>query len=509
METGLGWLGVGIGIIGCLAVFGLIGGYKRGAGEHKIDWLCASAAFVITIIFWLIGLRIRALLSIEEGLAYGWLTGGLTGTAVVLTSARLISAALKSTLREKRLAALFYGFAALFAVSLVFSIFIDDLVNSLMGVALASIMVGILQLGMRTESSPINLGSWTLFSITLATAVIFSIKHYDSEMFSQRWAMPILIALTALLANYVAIELSSLGSLRQNPGKFYCIAIFISALLTAALTAIYSWKVFETWSLLEVVAIGLGIASVVAWLMASVSNPDTSRKAFFVSALLMVAFVTAVFKLWAGLGVAIGLIAAWAIALPVSGETDHNDDGLGKISLVLQIILCFGLAMLLYRLFLSEYISLGLRRTGLQTHYTFIAATIGALIPFLFSRHASQPDWLSRYSQAFALGVVAAMSPLAIFVLWQLNAVLGLIFGLAMAIIFAAITWQPQEHNPLKIGLFAIGAELVAIQFIKPLLDFELTRAVRIWVLVGLVVIFAVYFALCGLRNGLSRRTEE
>lgn len=509
METGLGWLGVATGIIGCPAIFGLVGGYKRGSGERKIDWLCAGAAFVITIIFWAIGMQTRALLSLGEGLAFGWLIGGLTGTAVILLSARLISAAMKSSLREKRLATLFYGFAALFAVSLVFCLFTEDLVNSMMGVAIASIMVGILQLGLRDSSSPISLDTWALFSITLAAAVIFSARHFDDILFSLRWSMPILVALTALLADYAAIELSSLGSLRQKPGKSYCITVLISATLIAALAAVYSWKVFNTWQLLSVVAVGLGIAGIVVWLAASVHNLNSSRQAFAVCAILMVAFVASAFKLWAGLGVAMGLIAAWAVVLPVSRESEQNDNGLRRIGCMLQIMLCFAVSILLYRLFVTEYTSLGLKSTGLHTHYIFIAATVGAVLPFLYIQPASRPGRCSRFCWTFTFGISAAVSPLAIYILWQINAVLGLSFGVTMAIIFGAIVSQSQEHIPLKVGFFALGAQLIAIQFVKPLLDIDLSRAVRIWALVGLVVILTIYFALYGMRSEMSGRTEE
>lgn len=509
MEIGIGWLGVGLGIIGCLAIFGLVGGYKREQSEHKIDWLCAGSAFVITIVFWVIALQTWAFLLLNQSYAFGWLIGGLTGTVVLIASARLISAAGNASLRKKRLAGLFYGFAALFVVSLMYCLHGDEAVAPLMGVATAAVMVGILQICMRAPSSPVKLDLWALYTVTLAVAVIFSIKHFDSTLLSIRWAMPILVALSALLANYVAIELSALGALQQNPGKSYCVTVLISALLLAAMVAVYSWEVFCTWPLMAVVGIGLGIAAAIAWMSASVSNPEINNKAWFVCALLMVAFVTSVFKLWAGLGVAMGLIAAWAVSMPISGETEQTDRRLYRINLGLQTMICFGLAILLYRLFVSEYVSLGIRRSGLHTHYVFITATVGVFLPFLFAQQLKRLNWSSRLSHALAVGIVAAGAPFAMFVCWQLNAVLGLCFGLIMAILFCTIMARPQEYNPLKVGFIAIGAQLVSIQFIKPFLDIELSRAVRGWSLAGLLILAAIYLAFSGLRGEASGHVEE
>jgi hypothetical protein len=516
VSVGLGWLGVGVGAVGCVALYLMAGGSARPSGQEDVGsdrksaWLCAAATLALTIIAWAIAMQRREPYSTGQGLALGFLIGGVTGAVAILLSFRLSQIAGGASTRAKRLASLSNVFYALFAVSLVYSLFTGNPWEPLIGFAMGAAMAAILHTYVPSSSldelrmprmMPVRTETWALFAITIAAAVLLSVKHFDSTQLRMWWPLPILVATTALVANYVAIELGSLGKLRENAGRSYLVSLLISAVLIIGLSALYSWRIVHTWQLLEVVAVGLGIGTVIAWLAASISSGSGGSEAGAVCVLLVAAFVTVAFKLWSGLGVAIGLIAAWSIAIPALGESAEDREGnpLGLIPEALGWTLYLGLMVLLFRLFVGQYAH-ELRGTDLQVHYTFIGAMLGAVLPFMFAGSITRlRDARAPLLGIALMGLAAAASPLLLFVLWQAKAVMGFSFGLTAAAAFMMLARLSDGDKRYSIGLLAVGAQLVAIQFVGPLLQMELTRAVRIYVLAGAVMLGVVWLALSSL----------
>lgn len=349
-------------------------------------------------------------------------------------------------------------FLALFAASLTYLIFHGYPQTAMIGFAIGAAMAGIL--AYYSCESPGLIQSWALFSVALAAGTVLAVEHFNDFTQRQWWPLPILLATSILVSGLASIGLS--GRLRR-------ISAIVAPVLVIILSALYAWRVYHDWQLLAVVAVGIVIAGLVRWLDASKPNPA-------MSALLVIAFVTAAFKLWAGLGIAVGLLAMWSVI-------SENKKSMQVIPL--------GLAFLLLKLFTHQYAS-ALRATDLQVHYSLVGAALGILVPFLL-----MPK--DRRSTAFIalIGLAMAVSPLLLCVIWETKAVFGYLFGLTAALIVQMLMNEERR----SIGLLVIGAQLAAIQFINPLLLLELTRVHRVWVLGIVVVAGAIALAF------LQRRT--
>ena len=248
MNVGLGWLGVGVGAVGCVATYLLAGGGAAlrtdadTARNRQIAWLAAGVTLVVTLFLWLIAMQRRAPFSPGQGLALGFLIGGVTGTIAILLSFRLSEIiAGADSIRSARLGSLSNAFYALFAVSLAYSLFTSNPREALMGFAMGAAMAAILHAYMQRISSdplPVSTEAWAVFTITIAAGILLAMGHFDAVQLRMWWPVPILIATSICVADYIGIELASLGTLKDNPGRSFLAASVIAAVLVAALTAI-------------------------------------------------------------------------------------------------------------------------------------------------------------------------------------------------------------------------------------------------------------------------------
>lgn len=507
MNVGLGWLGVGVGAVGCVATYMMAGGrMPSSAGDEtarnrRIAWLAAGTTVVLTLIFWAIAMQRRVPFSPGQKLAFGWLIGGLTGTVAILLSFRLSEMALQQTqhadtsLRSRRLIALSNLFYGLFAVSIVYAIFANDVWDAMSGFAMGAAMAAILHTGTQCATSrtlPISSETWALFAITIAAGVILASEHFDVTQLRAWWAMPILLATTITVASYIGIELASIGRLREKVGASHALAALVASVVIMGLAAIYAWKLYGQWQLLEVVVVGLGIAAVIGWIAAAlVRDPSEAAgmEAGAACVLLVAAFATVAFKLWAGLGIATALLAAWTIAIPSLGDRESN----GHVRDTLIWPLYLGLSIVLFKLYIQAY-GADLHRSDLGIHYTFIGAMLGVITPFILAAAIARvrQEWPEQYSiGAVALiGLVAAASPLIPSVLWEARSGMGFVFGLTAAMVFMLLS-QFSADTKYSVPLLVIAGQLTAVQFTRLIIDFEATRAVRIWVLaiVGALVV--------------------
>jgi hypothetical protein len=221
--------------------------------------------------------------------------------------------------------------------------------------------------------------------------------------------------------------------------------------------------------------------------------------------LLAVAFAVATFKLWSGLGIALGLLAAWPVALFLAGS--------GERTRALRGFLILGLVILLFRLFLERYHS-DIGAADLRIHYTFIGALLGAIIPFTFistlsrMRSLAEPGTRVEAQIAF-IGLIAALSPILLYLVWDIKVVLGFVFGLTAAIAFLLMVGLSRDESILarcSVALLVIGSQLAAITFTGPLTQLELTRGVRILVLAVIVLIAAVWLVMTAIWSARRAR---
>lgn len=507
MQTALGWVGVGVGFAGWVATWLMAMRSARAAAPDEGEraerpWSAGLMVVAITLVFWAISMQQSQPFSPGQRLGLGFLIGGLLGGIALLTIIPTTGSA-----RAGRLAAHSMAFCALFGVSLVYLIFRSYPQPSLLGFAIAAAMTGIVAYYYLPISLPSGSHAeiYSILGITLAAAVALAVEHFDSVSLRASWPLPILIATTAIVTSYIGSEVGMLRSLRERRGASYIVSIAISSGLLVALSTIYAWRIAGDWHLLEVIAAGVGGAVVVAWLSASLVNGTSSGKlqASAMLALIIVALAVVAFKLWAGLGIAVGLLAAYSVALPAFADVRLDSDSLSR---GMRFALSFGLTIVLYRLF-DELYRVDLRTTDLRIHYTFIGALIGAILPFLFVAPLDEIRERASCSGACALakvaiiGLIAASAPIALLVIWGLKAVLGLVFGVTAAAAFAGLVQLPSTERENVIGAYSpilliIGAQLMAITFTGPINEIELTRTVRIGVLAAAGLIGIIWLVI-------------
>ncbi len=505
MNVGLGWLGVGVGAVGCAAAY-LMAGWRapslhdeETARNRRIAWLSAGVTLVLTLVFWGLAMQRRVPFSPGQKLAFGWLIGGVTGAVAILLSFRLSEMiADDSPPRSARLAALSNLFFALFAVSLAYSIFANDVWDPMLGFAMGGVMAAILHTYTQYVASKtlaIGTETWTMFAITIAAGVVLSSEHFDATQLRVWWALPILLATTITVASYIGLELASIGRLRENAGASFVVAASVASVIVIGLTAVYAWKLYSQWQLLEVVVVGVGIAAIIGWIAAALARDQSEAsgmEAGAACALLVAAFATAAFKLWAGLGIATALLAAWTIAIPSLGDRENG----GRVRGALTWPLYLGLSIVLFKLYIEQYGG-DLHRSDLGIHYTFIGAMLGVITPFVLAAALARVRETCARECAIAgvglVGLVAAASPLVPSVLWEARSGMGFVFGLTAAMVFMLLT-RLSGDKKYAVPLLVIAAQLVAVQFTFLLIDFEATRAVRIWVLAVVGALALLWF---------------
>ncbi|MHB9037231.1 MAG: hypothetical protein ACYC64_11250 [Armatimonadota bacterium] len=534
MEVGLGWLGIGVGAIGVVFTYLMAAGlagpeeYPDLAGDRRRAWLSAGLTLVLTLLFWGVSMRRTVPFSPGQTLGYGFLIGGIAGALACILAFRFESRlAAESSYRRPSLAANSMAFFGLASVSLTYLIFHGFPQMALIGFSIGTAMAAVLRYftqSVRSDRSAMLTELWAIFTITLAATIVLAVYHFDKDSLRMWWALPILIGATVCIASYVAIEVGAMPRFGDRPAAPYVASVLVAAALTIGLAAIYAAYVVQSWQLLGVVAVGIGVFALIAWLVGSFITSDNRAgglEAASASVLLVIAGAVVAFKVWSGLGIGIGLIAAWVTVIPAMALRNERESTEAR---ALLTSLALGLAIVLFRLFVETYRS-DLGSADLRIHYTFVGALLGAIAPFIFASSLMRLKVLSgRYQPTGAdlcalsgvatIGFLAAASPLVLFAVWQIKAVLGFAFGLIAAQAFLLLVQlydSSTERRELSmtfysISLLVIGAQLVAIQFVRPLVDWESTRATRVWVLVIAAAIALVWLLVTGIAARRSAR---
>jgi hypothetical protein len=504
MQIGLGWLGLAVGLAGCVIAYLLsradVGTEESGA-EPISPWPVVSLVAVITIVFWALGMQRRQPFSPGQSMAIGFLIGGLCGTA-----AAFLATTLKlSTTRARQMGVLSMCFLGLFATSLACVVFHGCPEWAILGVGAGGLMTAVIGLALKRES--VLTGVFGTFTLSTSAAIIFAINHFDRPGQRTWWAVPILIAASVGLTAFVGVVIGAFGRFSENPGRSASFSALVSSLLVLGLGAIYAWKIVGQWQLFGVIAAGIGVAAIAAWVALAATRADDDAgltQAGAVSAVLAVALVVVAFKLWAGLGLAVGLLAAWVVLIPLLGLVEVGAAPAGANAV--RGLLMFVTSALMFRLFIEFYRS-DLRGVDLRIHYTFIGAILGVLMPRVVSscRRGCAGPWCTAVGMGF-LGLVAAAAPIALFLIWGIKAAMGLVFGLTAALALGYVE-SLRDVTKLRTETFlALAAQWSAIVFIGPLLEIELTR---LWRIAILAVVFALAVVWVFISGMFSRRAAQ
>ncbi len=540
MDVGLGWTGVGVGAAGFVLAYLMASAAAR--GERTADpedtrraWFAAGLTLVLTVVFWAIGMRTRDPFSLGQTLVWGFLIGGLAGTVMCVLSCRFSRLAAGS-LRANSIAMNSTIFFALFAAALTYTLFHSYPINAMIGFAMGAVMAGILRTLTRVAGETKEdwtMHAWAIFSTLVAAGTVLSFEHFDDSTKRWWWPLAILMATTVAVASLVANEIAArrrdtASQAEDRPagsGASAALAGLVACLITLGLTAIYSWRLFHSWSLLEVAAVGVGMAALSAWMIAVSSRRNSTWGIDSATGCLMlvVGFIVVTFKLWSGLGIAIGLIAAWSVLIPVLALRRPGDDE--TLPKGLSYVLLLGLAALLFRIFIEH--GSGLSGGELRVHYTFIGAIIGAMLPLMLASsayrisdcvHRRQGVWSIVWALAGAvsLAVIAVAAPIVIYLIWETKAVLGLMFGLVVSCAFLLLTYlfhagAPPDQRGVSLAdrspaLLLLGAQLAAIQFTWPLQEIETTRLLRAEVLGVAAVLALAWFLVTGICSSRGER---
>lgn len=508
MEIGLGWLGLAVGVVGFAAAYISARSeapQEKPASEEVSPWATALLAAIITIALGAVAMLRQPPFSTGQSLGYGVLIGGLVGTAAILACARLSG----TITRTRQLAALCVCFSGLIAASVAYVLFSGNSEWAMLGVGAGAVLCGILGLAFGSGSTESRLsGIFCVYTLTTSAAVIFAVHHFSQAALRFWWPIPILLGATIGLAAFVGIAVGALTGGQDKPGRSSALSALVASLVVIGLSAIYAWRIVHQWQLLWVVAAGIGAAAIVAWVASSCARTEDkalAKQMAAACAVLAIALVVVSFKLWAGFGIAIGLLSVWAVLIPLYGlAKDQESSKLSGAAVNAVGGLAYLVAsVLLFRLFLELYRS-DLGGSDLRIHYTFIGAILGVLTPGILSirplRETGGP-WSKTLGIAF-VGLVAAAAPVALLLVWEIKAVMGFVFGLTAAL---ALCYADSLDNARRMQVeasLALGSALAAVVFVNPLLQFEMTRGSRIVVLGAVLVVTIAWVLVSGALSG-------
>lgn len=130
--------------------------------------------------------------------------------------------------------------------------------------------------------------------------------------------------------------------------------------------------------------------------------------------------------------------------------------------------------------FFAEVYPLRTPRADLYTHYTFVGFLLGATIPVMLMRWMEQKR---HFVRDLEVGFWSAVVPVILGAVWGVKAVAGYLAGG-----IASVLLVPPFNSPTLFAGFATALPLTAL--VEPASD--LPRKIRIWILVGAAIAFAI-----------------
>ncbi|UCH34774.1 MAG: hypothetical protein JSV65_20030, partial [Armatimonadota bacterium] len=409
-------------------------------------------------------------------------------------------------------------------LSLVLLLFRGDPVDALLGCAFGVVMVaGVLRVMIPDEGTPEGSGqqgtngcpvipaveAGAILAVILAAGCALGVYHFHDSALRGWWAYPLALAALWTVGHVVANIASASRSAAKYPLLSLAAAGVLSAILVLVVGMRLAGKLEPVESLGLLLAGGVVTAALVAWLGFSVEKLTWLRamQSYALAGVLVIVLVVLSFKLLAGFGAAVALLAAWAIAATTLGLGNST----ARVSV---LALAVGAGLLLLRLFV-ERSGGAVGEVELSLHYTLVGVVIGVLLPFVYS--SLHMRW--GLGRTLLLGVLGALSPLALLALWGPDAVLGLMVGLvgaqALGLMLVPLTRvSPQItlwHAPTP--LLALGAALVAVQFSRTFAFlYEMPRLHKGYVaagIAGVVIVWVIVMALLQLRGRMRAVAAE
>jgi hypothetical protein len=513
MEVILAAIALGVGVLAAALLFAegsLSAGPPRAEERVRVGGPLAVGAALTAVLF-LLTLPAEPPFSAGLRLGWGFLIGGATALLAAWAGARVLRADRPYWPHPSGLVMAL----VLAAVSLVVLVFRGDPVDALLGCAFGVVMIaGIFRTMLPSAPSPedsaglaatlgLTLEAGALLGVSVAAGCALAVYHFNQTALRGWWAyLPALAALWVVGQTVVHVAGPHLRTER-----FWRWWILAGALVTLVLVLVVGWrigaKLQSAESLLLLLVSGLVTIGLIVWLALAVEQTEWARAMRFhaLAAALILFLAVVSFKLLAGFGTAVALVAAWGIAVLLMGMQ-------GGVSRAPTQALAVGASLLLLRVFM-ERSGRSLGDSEFAFHYTLIGLIIGAVLPFVYASLQLRPG----LRRALLLGGLAALSPLAMLALWGPDAALGLLAGLVAAQAIALLLQPFGEVMPDVAGwqapstLIALLAGLVAVQFTRPFSYlYEMPRAYKVYVACGIALAVILWIIASALVQARRKR---
>jgi hypothetical protein len=494
MEVVLSAIGLVIGVVAAvfsyvvpswLAPPGRVEGRPRiGAGF--------GLALVLIVVLGVLALAKHPPFSSGQHLAAGYLIAGLAALVGALACSRLLNPGF---------AYWPYPFAlqmsmALVATSLTLLAFKGDPVEALLGCALGyTVVAGCFRITYATGrildlSRALEAGA--AVAITLSAACTRGVYHFHSRDERGWWAFPLALAAFWLLGQIISYLASASKLLSKLPVASMLISAVLSVALSVVLGSVLGMKLQPAESMVALLLTGAVTAALVIWLTLTAER-ETQEWPLWIqvaaTCLLLALFLLVMsFKLFAGYGVAIALIAAWAVVGSALGM------GAFAARLPLQVLI-MGANFLLLELFLARP-SLTVGQSDLSMHYALVGVVLGVLLPAVYSSLVLE----AGVGRTFLLGFLGSLTPVVLLTLWGQDALLGLMVGLVarqgvaagfVVLVAASEKWGPWQAPT---ALLALGMAVVTVQFSRSLAFlYDMPRLYKGYLAGGIAVIVVLW----------------
>ncbi|MCW3058532.1 MAG: hypothetical protein JWQ02_353 [Capsulimonas sp.] len=222
---------------------------------------------------------------------------------------------------------------------------------------------------------------------------------------------------------------------------------------------------------------------------AAEAAPALPVRTLLPSLALLVMALTVSYAYWAGYGVALMLLAGWAVvaAVPWRGTDEASADFAGVASLLPAFV--FGAVAVMHRLLLLQN-SDALDVNAVTDAWDFFALSLGAILPFAAAEAGAArgriPAWLAAAFWLLALTIPILIADYVLAV----RAGGGLLLGAALAALFSTFA-AGQSRGRVLVGSLTVGALTLIMTPIASEWD-EPTRRVRTLIVIGAVVLLAI-----------------
>ena len=516
MEVTLALIGLAGGILVALVSWlaGKLAPPGPGAEERPRITPGLYVGLALTLAFFALTLPKAPPFSPGQGLGWGFLIGALITLVAAVGCARL-----------GRPEASYWPYSgglalslAVAAVSLTLLLFRGNPADALAGCALGVVAVAgvfrVMSAHLGDGSVPrfvVALEGGAILAVILSAGSVLAVYHFNSSMERGWWAyLPALAALwlAGHAASYVASAQRRLG---KYPLALLALAAALGVIVVLAVAGALDSRMDPAQSLEALLVSGLVTAALVVWLAASAPADQAQWPRVLQSAALMAALVLFLvvlsFKLLAGFGSAVALVAAWAVAAAAMGLG-------GAPARAPVLALAVGANYLLLRLFL-ERTGAAVGEAEMAIHYALIGTVVGIAVPFVFSSLYMRPG----LRRTLLLGALGGLLPLAVLALWGPDAMLGLLAGLVAAQVIGLMLTPLGAASPqaalwqAPVGLWALGTALVTVQASRTFAFlYQMPRAGKAYVAAGIAVVavaWVIGLGLAQLRRARRTATAE